>query len=71
MTIYKKMFELFTENELISDNQSGLKAGDSVNYYVSLTIFINDLMMALRQEPSFLIYQRHFMKFGTRVFSSS
>ena len=53
------MFELFTENELISDNQSGFKAGDSVNYYVSLTIFINDLMMALRQEPSFLIYQRH------------
>ena len=30
----------------------------SLNYYVSITIFINHLMMALRQESSFLIYQR-------------
>ena len=42
-----------------------------INYYVPLTIFINHLTMALRQEPSFLVYQRHLMKFGTRVFSSS
>ena len=72
--IYKKMFEFFTENELISHNQSGFKPGSNsctVNYYVSLTIFINHLMTALRQEPSFLIYQRHLTKFRTRVFSSS
>ena len=40
-------------------------------YYVSLTIFINHLMMASRQQASFLIYQRHLINFGTRVFSSS
>ena len=69
--IYNKMFEFFTGNELISQNQSRFKPGDSVNYYVSLTIFINHLMAALRQEPSFLIYQTHLIKFGTRIFSSS
>ena len=48
------MFEFFTENELISQNKLGFKQKThaSVNYYVSLTIFINHLMMVLRQEPS-------------------
>ena len=68
--IYNKMF--FTENQSLRINQgSNQETHASVNYYVSLTIFINHLMTALRQEPSFLIYQRHLIKFGTRVFSSS
>ena len=66
--IYYKMFEFFTENELISHNQSGFKPGDqaSINYYVSFTIFINHSMMASRQEKFFLIHQRYLIKFGTR-----
>ena len=67
------MFEFFTKNDLISHNQPGFNHGTpaSISYYVSLTIFINHSMMVLRQEESFLIYQKHLIKFGTRVFSSS
>ena len=45
--IYNKMFEFFTGNEIISQNQPGFSESirnQSVNYYVSLTIFINHLM---------------------------
>ena len=42
----------------------------SINY-VSLTIFINHSMMVSRQEASFLIYQKHLIRFGTRILSAS
>ena len=45
--IYNKMFEFFSENELISHNQSGFRHPTYalINYYLSFTIFINHLMM--------------------------
>ena len=46
--IYNKIFEFFSENELISHNQSGFRPGDScINQLVCIspTIFINHLMM--------------------------
>ena len=63
--IYNKMFKFFTENEIISQNQSGSNQGipASISYYVSLTVFINDLMMVSRQEASFMIYQKHWITF--------
>ena len=64
--IYNKMFEFFTDNELISSNHSGFKPGDScINQLLwILTILINLLMTASRQEQSFLKYQKH--EFGMR-----
>ena len=45
--IYNKMFEFFTENELISHNQPGFKPGDScISQLLCKMIFINHLMMA-------------------------
>ena len=45
--IYNKMFEFFTENELISHNQPGFKPGDSfISQLLCKTIFINHLMIA-------------------------
>ena len=45
--IYNKMFEFFTENELISHNQPGFKPGDScISQLLCKTTFINHLMMA-------------------------
>ena len=36
--LYKNMYELFTENDLISPNQSGFKSGDScINQLLSIT----------------------------------
>ena len=35
--IYSKMFNVFTENELISHNQSGFKAGEYHSQYLSIT----------------------------------
>ena len=68
--IYNKMFEFFTENELISHNQSGLKPGHLwINQLLCITYNIyQSLDDGL--EASFLIYERHLIKFGTRVFSS-
>ena len=37
-TIYNKMFEFFSENELISQNQSGFRPGDScINQLLRIT----------------------------------
>ena len=36
-----------------------------------LAIFINYLVAVLRQEMSFLIYQRHLIKFGAGIFSTN
>ena len=68
--VYYKMFEFFSENELISHNYSGFKPGDLINYDASPAIFINLLIMALRKKVSFLIYPRYLIKFGTSTFSS-
>ena len=46
------MFEFLTENNLISDNQSGFKPGDlCINQLLSITLeFINILMIILKSE---------------------
>ena len=63
--IYNRLFEFFIENELISSNQSGFKHGDScVNQLLSITHEINPLMMDMKSEVFFLIYQRHLIRFG-------
>ena len=70
--IYNKMFEFFTENELIFHNQSFLKPGDSCIYQLlSITVFISHSMMVSGQAASFLIYQKHLIKFDMRFFSTS
>ena len=71
--IYNKMFRFFTENKLISNNKSGFKPGTnaSINYYLSLTIFINHWVMASRQQTSFSTYERYLIKFCTSIFSTS
>ena len=59
--IYNKMFEFFTDNELISSNQSGLKPGDSC---------INKLLCITHDSyQSFLTYQKYLIKFGMSVYS--
>ena len=63
---FLKMNSSFTTNQGSDQGTHAL-----INYYVTLTIFINHLMIAYRQEASFLIYPRHLIKFRTRVFSSS
>ena len=55
------MFEFFTDNELISSNQSGFKP--AVNWYVLLMIIINLSMTASIQELSFLTCQKHLIVF--------
>ena len=66
--IYNKMFEFLADNKLISSNHLGLKPGEScINQLLCitlLTIFINLLMTASRQELPFLTYQKH--EFGMR-----
>ena len=39
--IYNKMFKFFTENELISHNQPGLKAGEYHSRYLSITWWLS------------------------------
>ena len=64
--IDNRLFEFFIENELISSNQSGFKHGDScVNQLFSITHEINRLMMDMKSEVFFLIYQKHLIRFGT------
>ena len=50
--LHDRMFEFLTENNLISDNQSGFKPGDlCINQLLSITLeFINILMIILKSE---------------------
>ena len=44
--IYDELFTFFTDNKLISPNQSGFRPGDScVNYYLLLTMKYMSLLM--------------------------
>ena len=67
--MFNGMFKFFTENELISSNQSGFKPGDScVNQLVSIThTFINLLTKVMRLGAFSLTSQKHLTKFGTMV----
>ena len=70
--LYDKMLELFADDKPIPSNQSGFKPVGSCIIQllldVFLTIFINLLMTASRQELSFLTNQKHLIKFDTRVY---
>ena len=53
------MFEFLMDNDLISPNQLGFKPEDSrINQILSITIPINLLVMALKLEASFSMYQK-------------
>ena len=54
---YNKMFEYFIENDLISQNQSGFRPGDSCFNQLLSMRFINLLMGAKILEVYFLTYQ--------------
>ena len=48
-SLYDSMFEFFTENSLISQNQSGIKTGDTCNSYsCQLQIKPTNLLMKLK-----------------------
>ena len=53
--LYDKMFDFFTENNLISESQSGFKPGDlCINQFLlSLMKFINLLIVILKSELVF------------------
>ena len=57
--LYDKMYEFFTENNLISPNQSGFKPGDScINLFLSMTHEIY---------KSFKTFQKDLIRYGTRI----
>ena len=62
--LYNAMFEFFTENNLISDNQPGFKQGDScINQLLSITLkLINLLMIILNSEVFFIDISKVFDK---------
>ena len=54
--LHDTMFEFFTKNNWISDNQSGFKPGAIhvlINFFLSPMKFINLLMIILKSELSF------------------
>ena len=67
--IYNSLFEFFIADELVSSNQSGFKPGGScINPYSSFPLLmksINLLMIDMKLEVFFLVYQKHLIKFGT------
>ena len=70
--IYNRMLEFFTENELISHNQSGFKPGDSCTN--QLLCINHDIYQSLDDDletRGVFLDQRHLIRFGTMVFPSS
>ena len=69
--IYNKMFEFFTENELISQNQSGFKPGDScISQLLCITHDIyQSLDDGLETRAVFLDISKAFDKVLARGFS--
>ena len=67
--VYNKMFEYFTENDLISHNQSGFKLGAlCINQLLSVGHEIHNLLMrAVKLEVYFLSYWKPLTAFGTKV----
>ena len=71
--INNKMFEFFTENEIMfptnQDSNQGTPA--SISYYTLLIIFTNHSMTVSKSEASFLINHNHFIKSDTRVYPTN
>ena len=67
--IYNNLFEYFTENDLISQNQSGFKLSDScINQLISITHEIyQSFDDGLEDRGVFLTYPRLLIKFGMKV----
>ena len=67
--LYDRMFELFTENNLISDNQSGFKPGDScINQLLSIIYEIyQSFDNNLEVRAVFLDISKAFDKYGIKV----
>ena len=62
--IYNRIFEYLIENNLITENQSGLKPGDSC---ISQILSINLLMTASKSKAFCLIIPKRLIKFGMEV----
>ena len=67
--IYNNLFEYFIKNNLISQNQSGFKPGDScLNQLISITHKIYQYFDdGLEVRGGFLTYPRLLIKFGMKV----
>ena len=70
--IYNEMFTFFTEDNLISPNQSDLDLGTLAltNYLLLPTKFINRLMRGLKLEGFSSIYPKLSIRYGMKVYYS-
>ena len=56
-------------NKLLSENQSGFRKGDScMSQLIAITHSIYTGILPLKQEVFFLIYLKHSIKYGTKIF---
>ena len=72
--MFNETFNFFIENKLISSNKSGFKAGDScIDQLLSITheSYMNLLMWDSKLEASSLKYQKHLIRCGMMVSSTT
>ena len=65
--IFDKMFQFLLKINLLQQNKTGFKPGDSCINYLQIMIFINHLRKGMRPEKYSLVYPKHLIRSGTKV----